>query len=806
MATPVIKIKRNNSGSTPTSLVYGELAADISNKKLYIGDSAGSPILIGLGTSSSGTPLGTNGEIQIGSSTGFSNALYFQLLNNSSIFLNNSSKVNIPISISSDNKNILYYFNNIFLENEVIKVKVGTGSTASYLLKNKTGNSLKLYSLPTTTGDSIGTTSQQFTSSAESPIQIYPYTNSATPVCISASLQTFNSTFTCSDADFNQLALGMQLTSGVRPIILNRVLVNTSNQNTVKVDYSSSNISSNLVNSYVEILGQSSKPPNWNGNDVTMASLPNDTYISNYSTDGTTKTLTLSASFVGTFIAEKTDTYVDLIIYPTGAIRPNTFITYLDSTATPNKKAYLNKKLRAAATNAANVTLYLSYPERQNLIFGTPIFKHTNISTNENISLTKQLTDAGRNLEQKITFNSSESFSIKINSWTGSATQFTLTVPENIIELNTNDLLLSWSYDSGTTLNTASFNYITSIDYVLKKITLNSAIGTSGTTYSNVYFNIRPSRFIKSIIEHKAFPYGNNALTNSTRFLRGNYPSVSLIGDSGSGVEEHNSNSFSLNQYSNGADGTYTNLGSYNDMGLYICSDTSIKIGLSPLTRGSNYENNYTKEPVDTAHCYISIEPTISSSSTLNGIFFKNLETKSSGSNASFYVLGCNNNFPRRNDGANYLIWYKLTAQTLGLVGDASGGLVYEQIDEDTTKIKLADEVPINTSLTVPLIKGTSGGDLNITTESADSNIVISIPQSNTDVVLSTGNVYITSGLDAGDVYVQSAEDIYLTSQSTRVSGNLIIDGYVQVGNGIIGDTTDGEEQISGLYLDGGSF
>jgi len=53
---------------------------------------------------------------------------------------------------------------------------------------------------------------------------------------------------------------------------------------------------------------------------------------------------------------------------------------------------------------------------------------------------------------------------------------------------------------------------------------------------------------------------------------------------------------------------------------------------------------------------------------------------------------------------------------------------------------------------------------------------------------------------------VQSAEDIYLTSQTTRVSGNLIVDGYIQVANGIIGDATDGEEELSGLYLDGGSF
>ena len=723
-------------------------------------------------------------------------------MNNNSIFLNNLSKVNIPISLSSDNKNILYYSNNIFLENEVIRVKVGTGNVTPYILKNKTGNSLKLYSLPTDTNNAIGANSQQFISSPEASIQIYPYTNSTTPVCITATLQTFSQTFTCSDTDFTQLAVGMQLTSSVRPIILSRVLV-TSASNTIRVDFSS-NITSALVNSYVEILGQSSKSPNWNGTDTTIASLPDDTYITARSISGSNITLTLSNSFTGSYVSEKTDTYVDLVVYPTGAIRPNTFITYLDSSVTP-KKAYLNKKLRAASTAAANVTLYLSYPERQNLIFGTPIFKNSNILTNENISLTKQLTDAGRSLEQKITFNSPESFSIKINSWTGSASQFTLSIPENIIELNTNDLVLSWTYNSGTALN-SSFNYITSIDYVNKKITLKYEIGTASVVYSNVYFNIRPSRFVKSIIEHKAFPYGNSALNNSRRFLRGNHPPRNLIGDSFGGVEDFDTNSFVYNQYNNGANGEYTNLGSYNDMGLYICSDTSIKIGLSPLTRGSNYENNYTKEPVDTGHCHISIEPTISASSTLNGIFFKNLETKPSGSASSFYVLGCNNNYPRRNDGTNYLIWYKLTAQTLGLVGGASGGLVYEQIDEDTTQIKLADEVPINTSLTVPLLKSPETTDLSITTTSSNSNINITIPESNTDVALSSGSIYITSGLDAGDVYVQSAEDIYLTSQTTRVSGNLIVDGYIQVANGIIGDATDGEEELSGLYLDGGSF
>ena len=44
---PIIKIKRSTSGNAPTSLLTGELAMDLSNSNLYVGNALGSPVAIG---------------------------------------------------------------------------------------------------------------------------------------------------------------------------------------------------------------------------------------------------------------------------------------------------------------------------------------------------------------------------------------------------------------------------------------------------------------------------------------------------------------------------------------------------------------------------------------------------------------------------------------------------------------------------------------------------------------------------------------------------------------------------------------
>ena len=44
---PIIKIKRSTSGVAPTALLTGELAMDLSNSNLYVGNASGSPVAIG---------------------------------------------------------------------------------------------------------------------------------------------------------------------------------------------------------------------------------------------------------------------------------------------------------------------------------------------------------------------------------------------------------------------------------------------------------------------------------------------------------------------------------------------------------------------------------------------------------------------------------------------------------------------------------------------------------------------------------------------------------------------------------------
>jgi hypothetical protein len=330
---------------------------------------------------------------------------------------------------------------------------------------------------------------------------------------------------------------------------------------------------------------------------------------------------------------------------------------------------------------------------------------------------------------------------------------------------------------------------------------------------SNSLLTLRSSRTIKSVIEHRSYPYSQYEASkryNSTNFIK----EAVKFGHT-QGKLSYGANSFEQYLFDVSQNSSTNNLGSINDMGLYICSDTSIKIGLSTISRGANSEGSFIKEPIDSVLSHISIEPTVyNNDETINGIFFKNVPVITSTNvyaNSNYiYVLGCRSDTPRMNDGFNYSVWYRLATTAVSTLVAGNGTNKDEIINEITGEseivFSLSDEVPINTSLTVPLVKSPAATDLSITTASADSNINITIPESNTDVALSSGSIYITSGLDAGDVYVQSAEDIYLTSQTTRVSGNLIVDGYIQVANGIIGDATDGEEELSGLYLDGGSF
>jgi len=922
MPTPVIKIKRNIAGNAPTSLGYGELAADIVNQKLYIGDSSSNPILIGDGafagggiaqlafrvqqangasnvfqitpteyqsdqvldfyldiksqtsnyffaapiasngypsfrrimpadfasgsangkyltsdgttftwstpaTGTGGNPSGANGQIQLVVKDGgvFDSLTNFQILTNSSEF-SKSNIITVPTQNATYSK-INFPFNNIFSENDIVGISIGGGATTNYVIRNITNTSFKTYALPTSSGSSIGSL-QTFSSSNISPIQLFPSSNSSTPVFFTGSLSTTKdsdnpSTITVASGIISNFRVGMQITSGVRPVIIRGIIVDTTQTGSQTYSFAETlSTTTYPVGCYVDVLRSGrSLDSNSNASTYAYSGLLNtdNAYISARANTS----ITLNTYITGTFNTDdtsasnptkKTDTtiVVDLVVYPRGSIRPNTFITHID--ASTNTLTLNQPQFRGGNTGTTSVTItgYAAHPERRVFSFGTPLYNTSSeILTNESISLVKQLNDAGRNLEQKILFKSPEAYTIAVTSW--STATATLSTKNNLLEMSVGDIVLYGTSSSGTTHNTPSaLTFISEIDYNLGRITLNAVNGLPSST---TQLTIRSCKHVKSVIEHRAFPFDNY---NSTyRFTSSNITKYAHGLNTNQGYLDYatSNNSYERNIW-DGQKGSGNNLGSINDMGLYICSDTSIKIGMSSLARGANTDNKSIKEPVDTLTSHITIEPTrVSSNEVYNGIYVKNLTVtnKNDFDNSNYlYLLGCRSSTPRKNDGYNYLTWYRIATTSISTLVGGAGTTINPKENigefgiEPQLEISLADEVPINTSLTVPLIKGTAGGDLNITTSNPDTDIILAIPPNNTDIVLSTGSIYITSGLDGGDIYVQSAEDVYLTSQNVRVSGNLIVDGYIQSATGFQGDNTDAEEPITGLVMDGGTF
>jgi len=814
----------DNTSGAPSfrTLVPKDLAASgTANQYLQI-NSSGNLVWNTISTSG-GAPSGTNGQIQLVVKDGgvFDSLTNFQILTNSSYFFKNNI-ITVPTQNTTYSK-INFPFNNIFSENDIVGISTGGGATTNYVIRNVTNTSFKTYALPTSSGSAIGSL-ETLSGSNTSSIQLSPPSNSTTPLFFTGTLKTpagtAPSTITVATAIVGNFKVGMQITSGVRPVIIRGCIVDTTSQNSVSLYDSIPTTTGILANCYVDVLknelSTDASANNAQTNAITCVFASPNTYISSANT--TTRIVTFNQNILGRFntdttsgsgvILKKSDTEttMDIVVYQKGAMRSNTYITHIDAATgilTLNQRQH-------NATDTAGVTLtgYATFPERNVFSFGTPLYKTTSeIITNESICLIKQINDANRNLEQKILFKAPEAYTISVSAI--STATVTLSVKNNLIEMCVGDIILYGTSTSGTTqLTPTTLTYIKSINYNNGTITLNSATELTGATQ----LTIRSSRYVKSVIEHRSFPYDSYNPTN--RFNHSNI--IKYARDTGgSGSLDYDLSSVSYEKtLFDVQKGSGNNLGSINDMGLYICSDTSIKIGISAISRGANVDNKSIKEPIDSILPHISIEPLKYTSDYYNGIYFKNVPVNNDPLDNSnyFYVMGCKSATPRKNDGANFLTWYRLSATSISSLIGGPGTTVNpkEEINEITglpeLVISLADEVPINTSLTVPLIKGTAGGDLNITTESPDSNIVLSIPQSNTDVVLSTGNVYITSGLDAGDVYVQSAEDVYLTSQNVRVSGNLIVDGYIQSGTGFQGDNTDAEEPITGLVMDGGTF
>ena len=816
----------DNSSGTPSfrTLVPKDLAASgTANQYLQI-NSSGNLVWNTISTSG-GAPSGTNGQIQLVVKDGgvFDSLTNFQILTNSSYFFKNNI-ITVPTQDTTYSK-INFPFNNIFSENDIVGISTGGGATTNYVIRNVTNASFKTYALPTSSGSSIGSL-QTLSGSNTSSIQLSPPSNSSTPVFFTGTLVTNSGNDNPSKitvaAGVSNFKVGMQITSGVRPLIIRGIIVDTTQTGSQTYSFAETlSATTYPVGCYVDVL-RSGRSLDSNSNTSTYAysGLLNvdNAYISARPANNTS--ITLNTYITGTFNTDdtsasnptkKTDTtiVVDLVVYPRGSIRPNTFITHID--ASTNTLTLNQPQFRGTTTNTT-ITGYAAHPERRVFSFGTPLYNTpSEILTNESISLVKQLNDAGRNLEQKILFKSPEAYTIAVSSWSGVTA--TLSTKNNLLEMSVGDIVLYGTTSSGSTHNVPNaLTFISEIDYNLGKITLN-ALNTLPSTTTQL--TIRSCKHVKSVIEHRAFPF--DSYNSTYRFTSSNITKFAHGQNTNQGYLDYatSNNSYERNIW-DGQKGSGNNLGSINDMGLYICSDTSIKIGMSSLARGANTDNKSIKEPVDTLTSHITIEPTrVSSDEVYNGIYVKNLTVtnKNSFDNSSYlYLLGCRSSTPRKNDGYNYLTWYRIATTSIStLVGGAGTAInpkenIGEFGIEPQLEISLADEVPINTSVTVPLIKGTAGGDLNITTESPDSNIVLSIPQSNTDVVLSTGSIYITSGLDGGDIYVQSAEDVYLTSQNVRVSGNLIVDGYIQSGTGFQGDNTDAEEPITGLVMDGGTF
>jgi hypothetical protein len=55
MANPIVKIKRSETAAAVPSLTYGELGVNITDKKIYVGNSSNSATLIVDGNAAGGT-------------------------------------------------------------------------------------------------------------------------------------------------------------------------------------------------------------------------------------------------------------------------------------------------------------------------------------------------------------------------------------------------------------------------------------------------------------------------------------------------------------------------------------------------------------------------------------------------------------------------------------------------------------------------------------------------------------------------------------------------------------------------------
>jgi hypothetical protein len=97
----IVKIKRSNvAGSTPT-LSYGELGYNAADNKLFAGNAANQPVVVGAGGSSGSGGGGSSSIVEVATTsalpaTGFSGVLYV-VTNASRVFRWDSSGVYIEL-------------------------------------------------------------------------------------------------------------------------------------------------------------------------------------------------------------------------------------------------------------------------------------------------------------------------------------------------------------------------------------------------------------------------------------------------------------------------------------------------------------------------------------------------------------------------------------------------------------------------------------------------------------------------------------------------------------------------------------